>query len=90
MCSNVSESRPIASSRVQPGSLVRVTCTTLDSILIPIDPVDREKLFPKMSSNESALEPYKVEFIEKAMESKVLLFGDFTLKSGRWAPCRTG
>jgi hypothetical protein len=36
-----------------------------------------------MSSNNTALEPYKVEFIEKAMESKVLLFGDFTLKSGR-------
>lgn len=36
-----------------------------------------------MTSNTSALEPYKVEFIEKAMESKVLLFGEFTLKSGR-------
>jgi hypothetical protein len=36
-----------------------------------------------MSSNNTTLEPYKVEFIEKAMESKVLLFGDFTLKSGR-------
>ncbi|KAJ9123611.1 orotate phosphoribosyltransferase [Naganishia onofrii] len=29
------------------------------------------------------LEPYKVEFIEKAMEKGVLLFGEFTLKSGR-------
>ena len=39
-----------------------------------------------MSSHNTALEPYKVEFIEKAMESKVLLFGDFTLKSGRQSP----
>jgi hypothetical protein len=35
----------------------------------------------KMHSTD--LEPYKVEFIEAAMDKNVLLFGEFTLKSGR-------
>ncbi|KAJ9091691.1 orotate phosphoribosyltransferase [Naganishia cerealis] len=36
--------------------------------------------------HSTGLEPYKVEFIEKAMEKGVLLFGEFTLKSGRQSP----
>ena len=32
---------------------------------------------------DTTLEPYKVEFIEAAMDKGVLLFGEFTLKSGR-------
>lgn len=33
--------------------------------------------------DSTGLEQYKVDFIEKAMEKGVLLFGEFTLKSGR-------
>lgn len=33
--------------------------------------------------HSTSLEPYKVEFIEAAMDKGVLLFGEFTLKSGR-------
>lgn len=33
------------------------------------------------------MEKYKQEFIEFMVESDVLKFGDFTLKSGRKSPC---
>ena len=38
-------------------------------------------LAPK--TDESALSEYKVKFIEGALEAKALIFGQFTLKSGR-------
>jgi orotate phosphoribosyltransferase len=31
----------------------------------------------------STLEPYKADFIKQAIDNGVLLFGEFTLKSGR-------
>lgn len=40
-------------------------------------------LEPSASSSSSALPAWKVSFIEKALEAKALLFGEFTLKSGR-------
>ena len=33
--------------------------------------------------SDSALSEYKVKFIEGALEAKALIFGQFTLKSGR-------
>lgn len=46
-------------------------------------PDSDQQNFPRMSATANQLEPYKVEFIEKAIDNGVLLFGDFTLKSGR-------
>jgi hypothetical protein len=34
-------------------------------------------------SSTTQLEPYKADFIKQAIDSGVLLFGEFTLKSGR-------
>lgn len=42
-------------------------------------------LAPK--SDASLLSEYKVKFIEGALEAKALIFGEFTLKSGRSVPC---
>lgn len=40
-----------------------------------------------MNSNmEAEMEQYKREFIEFMVDSQVLKFGDFTLKSGRKSP----
>jgi len=39
-------------------------------------------LAPK--SDASLLSEYKVKFIEGALEAKALIFGEFTLKSGRY------
>jgi len=38
------------------------------------------------TANLSFLEPYKKDFIDEALSSKVLRFGNFTLKSGRNSP----
>ncbi|RSH91479.1 orotate phosphoribosyltransferase [Saitozyma podzolica] len=38
------------------------------------------------TGSSAALDPAKVAFIERAIEHGVLLFGDFTLKSGRPSP----
>lgn len=38
------------------------------------------------SSSSSLLSEYKVKFIEGALEAKALIFGEFTLKSGRCVP----
>lgn len=42
-----------------------------------------EAFKPATRMPNTTLEPYKVEFIEAAMDKGVLLFGEFTLKSGR-------
>jgi hypothetical protein len=38
------------------------------------------------SEGKTELPEYKVKFIERAIEAKALLFGEFTLKSGRSVP----
>ena len=38
------------------------------------------------SKEDSAMDAYKQEFIDFMVESDVLKFGDFTLKSGRKSP----
>lgn len=48
--------------------------------------IDKDNLKKNTQEDYHTMESYKSEFIDFMVESDVLKFGDFTLKSGRKSP----